>query len=127
VYRLEALADSIASLNDWSNPVADAYQLRNPGLLRAFTLRHAADDAGRRIFPSLVDGYQALLYDLQRKCTGLSRSKLKPTDPLVELLIRGFSQPPSAEEYVLCFLTSALPRLNVTAHTPLKFFVEETK
>lgn len=124
VTRLEALADSIASLNEWMNPDGDAYKLRNPGLLRAFTLRHAADSSGRRIFPSFVDGYQALLYDLKQKCSGESRSKLKINDRVLDLLMRGFSQHPASEEYVLCFLQSALPTNKVTANTPLKFFTE---
>jgi hypothetical protein len=122
--RLEALADSIANLNDYSNPESEAYQLRNPGLLRAFTIRHAADEMGRRIFPCSVDGYQALLFDLTKKCLGESRSKLKPDDPVSSLLLKGFSQPLSAEEYVLCFLQRALPKSNITARTPVKFFVE---
>jgi hypothetical protein len=123
--KLEALADSIASLNDYMNPAADAYQLRNPGLLRAFTLRHAADELGRRLFPSFVDGYQALVHDLQVKCSGQSRAKIRNTAGLVDLLVKGFSQPLSAEEYVLCFLQSAMPKFTITAHTPLTFFLEE--
>lgn len=123
--RLEALADALASLNDWTDPDSDAYKLRNPGLLRAFTLRHAMNGDGRRVFPCLVDGYQALLYDLDRKCRGLSRSKLKPESRIVDLLTKGFGQPSSAEEFVLCFLQRALPNVSITSVTPLRFFVEE--
>lgn len=122
--RIEALADALASLNDWTNPDADAYRLRNPGMLRAFTLRHEMDEQGRRVFPSLVDGYQALIYDLRKKCEGGSRSKLKPTSVLRELLVRGYSHSPSAEEYVLCFLQKALAPVAVDSATPLKFFLE---
>ena len=125
--KLEALADAVAGLNDWMNPASDAYQLRNPGLLRAFTLRHLADESGRRRFPSLVDGYQALVSDLQIKCSGMSRSKLKRDSHIVNLLVKGFCQPPASEEYVLCFLREALPGYNVTPETPLKFFLEAEK
>ncbi len=122
VSRIEALADAVASLNDYLNPESEAYQLRNPGLLRAFTSRHAADEKGRRVFLNFVDGYQALLYDLRQKCSGESRSKLKVGDNIADLLLRGYSQPPSAAEYVLCFLQSALPN-RITATTPIEFFI----
>lgn len=123
--KLEALADAIAGLNDWTNPESDAYRLRNPGLLRSFTLRHAADDNGWRIFPRLVDGYQALIYDLREKCSGQSRSKLKPTQTIADLLVKGYSQPRTAADYVLCFLRQALELKELSAQTPLKFFVED--
>ncbi len=123
VSKLEALADAIASLNEYHAPESRAYQIRNPGMLRAFTLRHPRTKDGYRIFEYAVDGYQALLYDLRQKCSGESRSKLKVDDNVESLLLRGYSQPPSAAEYVLCFLQNALPN-KVAAGTPLKFFIE---
>lgn len=125
VSRIEALADAISALNDWLNPSSDAYQLRNPGLLRAFSTQHLRDEHGRRIFPSSIDGIQALKYDLTKKCSGNSRSKLKDTSTLKDLLVKGYAQPPSSEEYVLCFLQSALLRQSINANTPLKYFLEE--
>lgn len=122
--RVEALADAICSLNDWTNPESDAYHLRNPALLRAFTQRHAADKEGRRIFPSLVDGYQALIYDLKKKCAGESRSKLERTSTIKQLLMKGYGQAPATEEYVLCFLQSALPNHKYSATTPIEVFLE---
>jgi hypothetical protein len=121
--KIEALADAIASLNDWTNPSGDAYRLRNPGLLRAFTQRHA-DEGGRRIFPSLVDGYQALVYDLKKKCAGESRSKLQRDSTIKQLLMRGYGQAPASEEYVLCFLESAIPNTTFSATAPIEFFLE---
>lgn len=123
--RIEALADAVASLNSWQDPETDAYRLRNPGLLRTFTLRHPADELGRRIFTSMIDGYGALLFDLQTKCSGRSRSKLKKFSTIEELLVRGFSQPSNSLELVLCFLQKALPTEHVSKTTQLEYFVEE--
>jgi hypothetical protein len=120
--RLEALADALASLNEYHDPSSEAYRLRNPGMLKAFTLRHAMDDQSRRIFPSAIDGYQALLFDLRVKVTGGSRSKLKPQSTLEDLLVKGYSQPRSSVDLVLCFLKAALPKSNITEKTPLSYF-----
>jgi hypothetical protein len=124
--RLEALADAIASLNLWQEPDSEAYKLRNPGLLRSYALRHAADEHGRRVFSSLMDGYGALLYDLQTKCSGHSRSKLRRNSTLDELLVRGYSQPSSSMDLVLCFLEKALPD-HINQQTHIEFFLEKGK
>jgi hypothetical protein len=123
--RIEALADSFAALNDWHDPESEAYGLRNPGLLRAFTLKHASNEQSHRIFPSAIDGYQALLFDLRTKCSGKSRSKLLTSSTLEDLLSRGYSQPRSAVDFVLCFLARALPKNTITERTPLAFFLED--
>ena len=125
--RIEALADAIAALNDASNPESEAYRLRNPGLLKSYTLRHPADEGGRRIFPSLINGYGALLYDLEAKCSGRSRSKLKATSSIRDLLVRGFSQPASSADLVLCFLQKALPDDHIGDETQIGFFMGRRK
>ena len=86
--RLEALADAIGKLNGMDDPESRAYRLRNPLLLRAYSLSRAqAQDAeGHREFDSLISGYRAGLCDLQQKCAGCNRAKLKGSDPLEALL-----------------------------------------
>ena len=86
--RLEALADAIGKLNGMDDPESRAYRLRNPLLLRAYSLSRAqAQDAeGYREFDSLLSGYRAGLCDLEQKCTGRNRAKLKASDPLEALL-----------------------------------------
>lgn len=123
--RLEALADAIASLNDWSNPGSDAYRLRNPGLLRAYKERHIADEQGLRVFPSIVDGYRALLFDLKYKCSGENSWGIKKNSVIRDLLVKGFRQAPASEEYVLCFLQSVFQQPTVSSNTPISFFLED--
>ena len=121
--RIEALADSFSKMNGALDPLQDAYQLRNPGLLRAFSPKHARDDKGRRIFSSLVAGYENLLLDLRIKCSGQSRAKLTPDSPLVDL-ITTYGNSTRALDYIVNFLRHALKDNNIPKSIKLGWFLE---
>ena len=131
VKRIEALADCIGFLNDVHNPESLAYQLRNPGLCRAYSFKQlgAVDKNGYRIFTSLIGGYRFLVQDLTWKCSGQTRAKgetgkLKPTSSLTDLL-RSFRMV-NIEHLMQAvkYLNDALQTEEVTATTELKFFLE---
>jgi hypothetical protein len=123
VKRLEALADSLAKMNGALDPLMDAYQLRNPGLLRAFSPKHVRDDKGRRIFSSFVAGYENLLLDLRIKCSGQSRAHLTPESPLVDL-VTTYGNPTSATRYLVNFLRHALKDDTIREDVKLGWFLE---
>jgi len=125
VRRLEALADAVARLSGWHDPDTAAYQNRNPGALQAFGVRHERSTDGLRVFHSALDGYQALLFDLAIKCVGRSRSGLKSTSTLRELML-AYGQPATASAYIVKFLRRALKDLTITCDTQLSYFVEES-
>jgi len=105
-------------------PDTESYQARNPGALKAFSIKHPRTNGGLRIFRSFVDGYQALLYDLETKCAGKSRSKLTPESNLRDLMrVYGFPLPMA--DFVAKFLRKALQNDSLGADLPLSFFLEE--
>lgn len=128
--KLEALADSLGMLNDSANPESEAYKLRNPGMLRAFSLERVqtANEQGIRIFSSFVGGYQALLKDLEIKCQGRSRAyglngnKLNPASKLTDLLNAYGWKDDQPIEMVISFLKTAIERV-VTKDTKLEYFI----
>lgn len=134
IYKIEALADGIAFLNKMHDPTSDAYQLRNPGLMRAYSYRHLSevDNKGRRIFTSVIGGYRCLINDLTLKCQGETRAKgysgkLKSSDTLCDLL-KSFNLDNMEDGNIFAlleFLNNALPGYDLTAQTPLSFFLEE--
>ena len=124
VRRLEALADAITRYSGFADPESEEYQIRNPGRLTAFSDKHARTPNGKRVFRSLLDGYQALLFDLAVKCVGKSNSGLKPASTLTDLvLVYGF--PPGTVRFVAKFLRHALGDETVKETTPLSYFVTE--
>lgn len=76
INKIEALADAIAYHVKSHEPASQAYKNRNPGNLRAVSLKHPRDPHGFRVFNSHLDGYQALLFDLRVKLSGKSRARL---------------------------------------------------
>ena len=123
--RIEALADALAKLNGYGDPSSLAYKLRNPGLLRSFSIKHAADPDGYRIFDRFVNGYQALCNDLSVKASGHSRSQVKEDSVLADLLIC-YSLPRTSTDTVITFLGHALPEhlAAISRTTKLSFFIE---
>lgn len=122
--RLEALADSIAHYNLAHEPTSAAYQNRNPGLLRAISLKHARDEAGHRLFNAFIDGYQALLYDLRLKASGESFAKL-PAAATIDDLMRAYGhQGALVGQRIAKYITRAL-QTEVRASTPIAFFLEK--
>ena len=122
--RLEALADSIAYYNNAGDPTTPAYQNRNPGLLRAISLKHARDEAGYRLFNALIDGYQALLYDLKLKVSGESFARLPKDATVNDLMIAYGHHGALVGQRIAKFITKAL-QTEVKSTTPLTFFLEK--
>jgi hypothetical protein len=119
--RIEALADALTRQNKYE-PDSHSYQTRNPGLLRAHASKYVTDGDGVRVFNSFLDGYQALLYDLQVKCSGQSRTRLKPNSTLDDLLM-AYGYRKTAVEQVVRFLRRALRDDSITHETPLSYFL----
>lgn len=133
IKRIEALADAIAYLNKAHEPSSDAFQLRNPGLVRAYSYRHLGevDNKGRRIFSSLIGGYRFLVQDLTWKCSGQTRAKgfsgkLSNLSNLNDLL-KSFNLGNLEDGHIfeiLDFLNQALPGTAINSETNLQFFLE---
>ncbi len=120
--KLEALAEAIASGNGYFDPDSPLYSARNPGGLRPVSLAHERDEFGNRVFASLLDGWQALLYDLDVKLSGKS-PRVMPTDPLFALALAYDRHRKVAGNWVK-FLRRALNDHTLTVDTALKFFKE---
>lgn len=129
VTRLEALHDAIASLNNWTSPDSEAYQLRNPLLIKSFSRpgKNEIDDKGRRVFGSALAGIRAGMFDIELKCRGESRAGLKKDDKL-ENLLRVFQLVEIlGQQQVVKFLKRALKDESITRQTPLAWFLENGK
>lgn len=126
--RTEAIVDAIGYVNDFHNPKSQAYKLRSPLLLQSFALpgKHVIDEAGLRVFPSLVSGYKASVYDAGLKVTGNSRARLKPSDTLVNLLGVYRIKDRQDVSAVIEFLQNALDDLTISENTTLSYFIEES-
>jgi len=127
VRRIEALADAIARLNQAWTPEADAYQLRNPLLIKSFARpgKHETDDKGRRIFESFLSGYKASLFDLDLKLRGKSRAGLTTESTLENLLgVYGIDSI-AATDNIVAFVRRALKDQSITKRTSVTFFVEK--
>lgn len=124
----EALVDGIGYLNGMHIPGSLAYQLRSPLLIRSFAKpgKHILDAEGRRVFPSLLSGYKASVYDMGLKVTGQSRAGLQPTDRLRNLLgVYGIKELPDVDKVVV-FLRYALKDKTINRDTQLSYFIQET-
>lgn len=124
--RIEALADAFAKINGWHDPMSDAYRLRNPGMLKAFSPKHIKDEKGYRIFNSFPSGYDNLILDLKIKCSGGSHSRLKPDDTIINLVLC-YQMPETAATYIKKFLRHALNDENIMERQPLGWFLEDQK
>jgi hypothetical protein len=124
VRRLEALADAICHYSGWDDPESEGYQARNPMLLKAFLPKHPRNLTGKRVFRSLLDGYQAGLFDLATKCVGKSHSGLKPESSLRELMY-AYGFPEAMARSVAKFLRRALQDESINEATQLSIFVSE--
>jgi hypothetical protein len=122
--RIEALADAIGKMNGWHDSLSEAYKLRNPGMLKAFSPKHAKNENGYRIFNSYPSGYDNLCLDLKIKCSGNSHARLKPDDTLVNLMLC-FGYPKTAATYVKKFLRHALNDENSMESQQLSWFLAD--
>jgi hypothetical protein len=125
--KIEVLVDAIGKLNGMANPISDAYNLRNPLLIRSFARpgKHETDESGRRVFTSLLSGYKAGLFDMALKIEGKSRAGLKPTDTLTNLLgVYGIKEAFGINA-VVSFLRQALKDKDLSKDTLLSYFLEK--
>ena len=122
--RTHALVDAFAKLNGALDPQSDAYRLRNPLLLRAFSPKHDRDEKGLRQFKSFTSGYDNGILDVKIKCSGHSFSKIGPDSSLRDLVCL-YGNPTSAARYVVNFLRHALHDENITEQTTLGWFISE--
>lgn len=88
---IEALAQAIAAFSGYRDPGSDLFQANNPGGLKASSPDHARDFDDNRVFRSFLDGWQALLHDVEVKLTRPdSRAKLEPNEHVLVDLARCF-------------------------------------
>lgn len=124
VKRIDALVDAFARLNGYHDPRSDAYQLRNPLLLNAFSPKHERDEKGRRRFPSFAAGYDNGLLDVRIKCQGKSYSKLTPDSTLTDLVCV-YGNTRAAARGIKNFLRAALHDDTILESQSLGWFLEE--
>jgi hypothetical protein len=121
--RIEALVDAIASIHGWHDPRSEAYQLRNPLLLKAFSPKHEKNENGIRIFRNTASGYDNACLDASIKCSGRSHSKLTPDSTLREL-VGVYGNSIVAARAVKNFLRAALKNDEIYETQKLGWFLE---
>lgn len=125
--KLEALCAAIAKINSAFTPDGDCFFINNPLKVRSFARpgKHMITDDGLRIFPSILAGLKAGLFDLELKIKGQSRAGLKTTDELSSLLALYGIRTPEGRRSIVSFLRRALKDDTVREATLLSYFVEE--
>ncbi len=123
--KLEALAEAISHYSGYHNPSTALHAARNPGGLRGYqTKSHQIDEHGYRVFNSVLNGFNALLYDIEFKLSGKSRAQLKPEQTLIDLAA-AYQQMPTVAQAWARFIRQALQDNNITNKTQLSYFFEE--
>lgn len=122
--RIEALAGAFARMNCFHDALSEAYRLRNPLMLKAFSPKHEKNENGYRQFNSLSSGWDNGILDLKIKCSGGSYSRLKPDDTL-ENLVQCYGHSRLAAVYVKKFLRHALGDENIMHTQKLSWFLED--
>lgn len=139
IRRIEALALVIAKYSGGFNPEDKAFQLCNPGRLRVFSNRTFPGEwnEGLRAFKSWTDGLRALIFDLETKCAGKSRTHMGPETTLKDLLgAWGMREPESAHldgliywgippRKAVTFLRRALEDETIEKWTPIGWFMAD--
>ena len=121
--KLEALAEAVVAYSGYLQPDSALHAARNPGGLKALGATQSRDDKGNRTFRSVLDGYQALLYDVELKATGKSRAQLRPDQSLIDLSA-AYNLPITTASAWSRFLRQALSDSTISAKTPLSYFLE---
>lgn len=119
--RIEALAEAVAHVSGYSLVGGPLYMARNPGGLKAYG--KTADEHGNRVFGSLIDGWQALIFDTQLKLQGMSRACLQPSHTLQDFAI-SHGQPITAADAYSKWLRRALADDSINKKTELRYFLE---
>ena len=123
--KIEALADSLMALNNYLDPTSKAYALKNPLMLKSYSAvgKHSIDGEGYRTFDSLLGGYKAALFDLEKKIEGTSNSGLLSTDKLRNLLaVYSINKEEDILKVVYFLRKTISPDIN--ALTPISYFKE---
>lgn len=125
--KLESLMDAVAKLNGAFNPDSDLYSIKNPLKVKSFARpgKHQITEDGLRVFPSILAGMKAGLFDLELKIKGQSRAGLKTTDSLSSLLGLYGVQSKQAVDSVVSFLRRAMKDQSIKASTELSYFIEQ--
>lgn len=118
--KLEILAEAIAHYSGYQ-PGSPLFAARNPGGLKAYSPKHQKDEHGNRVFNSLLDGLQALIYDVELKVAGKSSARLTPQSTLADLAA-AYGQPATAGDAWAKFLRKACGDSGLNRRTPLSFF-----
>ena len=129
--KLEALAEAVVAYSGYLQPDSALHAARNPGGLKALGATQSRDDKGNRTFRSVLDGYQALLYDVELKVAGImkdgvlqrSRARLTPDHTLMDLSA-AYNLPITTASAWSRFLRQALSDSTISAKTPLSYFLE---
>ena len=119
--RLEALAEAIAEYSGYQ-PGSPLWIARNPGGLKAYSPKHTKDEHGNRVFVSVLDGMQALIFDVKLKLEGRSKARLSAKNTLADLAASYGKSPIEGDAWAK-FLRKAL-NADFNRKTPLSFFME---
>ena len=122
-FKTEALAEAVAHVSGYQIPGSPLYVARNPGGLKAY-MGKAANAEGQRLFSSVIDGLQSLIYDTQLKLGGMSRACLQPSDTLQDFAA-SHGQPTTAADAYAKFLRRALNDDSIHKKLELRYFLDE--
>lgn len=117
----DALVDAIIHHSGYRTPGGALHLARNPGGLKAYSIKQARDEEGNRVFSSDVDGIQALKFDVRLKLSGKSKARCKSLADLVA----AYGQPETAARAWVLFIRRALNDQTVATSTPLEFYKEK--
>ena len=119
---------SIAREYEAFEPGSEAFQTLNPGLLRSFSTmrKEPVTDSGIRKFQHFQAGWQALLNNLEAKCSGRTKaagySSFLTSDSSLKDLTKTFNY--LNVRRVVEFLQDALSDKAISENTKLVFFLE---
>ncbi len=119
--KLEALAEAIMKYSGYLEPSSELHAARNPGGLKATSMKHKHNELGQRTFNSFIDGVQALLFDLRVKLAGESWASLSDESTLKDLAL-SYSHPANTATTWAKFLRAALKDETISAETKLEYF-----
>jgi len=124
VNKIECLLQAIGKLNGMTNPESEAFSINNPLKVRSFARpgKHFVSDSGLRVFPSILAGIKAGLFDLELKISGHSRAGLKPTDTITNLLGCYGMKEKLAVDNVVNYLRKGLSDPTISSKTELSYF-----
>lgn len=120
-HKLEAVAECITHYSGYLKPESALYAGRNPGGLVAFASQ-PKDAQGFRTFRSVLDGMQALIFDVQLKMTGKARTVLLPSATLADFA-QAYGHPAAAAVAWSSFLRKALHDQTISHKTEISYFL----